>query len=65
MMQKIISDVLCKLVTVKMFFTYIKQLKSLKKESHLQNLTDFSVLTLPPPPSISGQNLLSCPETFC
>ena len=55
MMQKIISDVLCKLVTVKMFFTYIKQLKSLKKESHLQNLTDFSVLTLPPLPPLAAK----------
>ena len=34
---------------------------SLKKGPHLQNLTDFSVLSNP----LTGQNPLSWPETFC
>ena len=42
-----ISDVLGKLVTVKMFFTHVKQSNKVPQKSpDLQNVTDFSV---PPP----------------
>ena len=57
-----ISDVLGKLVTVKMFFNHVKQSNKVPQKSpDLQNVTDFSV-TLPPP--LSGQNPLSWSETF-
>ena len=51
-----ISDIIGKQVTLKMFITYIKtyiiKQKSLKKGSHFQNLTYYSV----PPSPLNGQN---------
>ena len=44
MMSKMVSCILGKSVTLKMFFTYINQkIESFKKDHNLQHLTEFTI----------------------